>query len=86
MGDQVRFEAWITKYALTKGIVKMHVEDRTVATGRVTEVGNPYSCVYFKSDWHRTREEAVAQAEKMRKAKLASLRKQIKKLEALSFS
>jgi hypothetical protein len=36
--------------------------------------------------WHRTQESALARAESMRKAKIASLRKSIARLEALSFA
>lgn len=38
-----------------------------------------------KPDWHETKEEAIQQATKMRNAKIASLKKQIEKLEKLNF-
>jgi hypothetical protein len=43
---------------------------------------------YFHGEgrnWHRTPEGAKAKAEAMRKAKIASLKKQLAKLESLSF-
>lgn len=75
-------KAWITKYALSGGIEEHEAEDRG------------YGCIYFDRygymagegrNWHRTRESAVAKAEKMRKDKIASLRKQIERLEKLTF-
>lgn len=36
-------------------------------------------------DWHRTPEAAIARAEEMKAAKIASLRKQIDRLEKLEF-
>lgn len=37
-------------------------------------------------EWHRTREGAVAKAEEMRVARIASLEKQIAKLRKLRFT
>ena len=51
-------------------------------------IGSRYDwreCVHGK-DWHRTPESALARAEEMRKAKIASLKKSIAKLEAMTFS
>jgi hypothetical protein len=39
-----------------------------------------------KPDWHTTPEAAIARAEEMRTKKIASLKKQIAKLEAMTFS
>jgi hypothetical protein len=36
-------------------------------------------------EWHRTEAEAIARAEEMRIAKIASLKKQIAKLEKMKF-
>jgi hypothetical protein len=38
-----------------------------------------------KPDWHENKDEAIAKAEDMRKKKIVSLKKQIKKLEELKF-
>jgi hypothetical protein len=44
-----------------------------------------YASHFHRPDWHETKEAAIARAEVMRKKKLASLKKQISRLEALSF-
>ena len=80
-----RFTAYITKYALTTGIIETQVmacldED----PGTVYNIENWGG--YFRSpDWHRTRADAVTQAEKMRAAKIASLCQSIAKLERMTF-
>ena len=79
-----KFTAYITRYALSIGIVSQLVEYRGV--GMVREVKESYPTYYHGKDWHRTREAAVERAEQMRKAKIASLEKQIKKLRALTFA
>lgn len=80
---------YVTKYALTSGI-----QDRTLANvsenGNCAEVhrlpGEIGLILFWKPDWHETRKAAVARAEVMRQKKLVSLKKQIAKLEALSFN
>lgn len=78
---------WITKYALTSGIQERRLLE--VCSERMITVVPPpgeYGCIFFhKPDWHDTKAEAVAQAEKMRVKKLASLEKQIAQLTALRF-
>ena len=37
-------------------------------------------------DWHRTWESALARAEKMKEAKIASLNKSIRKIERMTFA
>lgn len=77
------FEGFITKYALTRGIRKATL--KVDGAGYASE--RPFSFLGFsgKSGWARTKEEAVKQAEAMRKKKIASLKKQIAKLEKLEF-
>lgn len=82
-----RFTAYITKYALTKGISKREVKEthfRTMVSIADTPAGSIIQ-YYHLPDWHRTREAAVAQAEKMRLAKIANLRKALARLEVLNF-
>jgi hypothetical protein len=80
-------KVWITKYALTKGIFSVDVEVIGEETQMVLTVGEAYSRSFHHEgdDWHRTSEGAVAKAEEMRLKKIASLKKQIAKLEKLSF-
>lgn len=78
-------KVWITKYALTKGVTEKNVD--ICGDGMVNESDNR-SPVYYHGegkDWHRTKESALAKAEEMRKKRIASLRKQIEKLEKLRF-
>lgn len=75
-------DCWVTKYALTAGIERKPL--------RIADSGYAYSLERFHvqygpTEWHQLREQAVAKAEDMRRKKIASLRKQIAKLEGLSF-
>lgn len=88
MTERTRFTAYITKYALTKGIAEKQVEDCfDISTDMVTVVGDGWQEYYHGEgkDWHRTREGAVARAETMRTAKIESIGKQIARLEILRF-
>lgn len=78
-------KAWISKYALTKGVYE--------AEGKLC--GDPDETKYFHAGFifermhvnaHETREDAITAAEAMRKRKIASLRKQIARLEKLTFT
>ena len=76
-------KVWVTKYAMSgKGVIpcedakSSHV-DTMVVVGAL--------CLH-EDDWHTTPEAAIARAEEMRTKKIASLKKQIAKLEAMTFS
>jgi len=77
-------KVWVTKYALTKGILEVEV-DSPVEDERMVRASGGWTTYYHKPDWHMTKAEAVARAEEMRTKKLASLRKQAAKLEKLRF-
>lgn len=76
-------KAWITKYALTKGILEKEVED--CGDGMVSERGRYFLACYRGTDWHTDKKSAIAKAEEMRKKKIASLKKQIENLERMKF-
>lgn len=76
-------KVWITKYALTTGIRKTEARVSTVSEKMVVVGG---SVCHHKPDWHKTFQDANERAEEMRTRKIASLRKQIAKLESLSFA
>ena len=78
------FTVFVTKYALTEGILKMLVtkEERRKNMVRVVE----RSEYYHKDEWFLTLPEAQAYAEKRRDRKRKSLEKQINKLESLDYS
>lgn len=73
-------KVWITKYALTKGIREFEGELRGSAV-----VGPHFVEWFYPPDWHKSREDAIAWAEKMRQKKIASLEKQIDRLKSLKF-
>lgn len=80
--DRERITAWITKYALTKGI--QEVEGKTDGDGYLSYGKYDYNHA-FRKEWYRTREAAIKRAEEMRLKKIASLKKQLKKLEKMRF-
>lgn len=85
-GTRTRFTAYISKYALTWGVFEKEVEDCFhISPHMVVSVGDRHSSVYYKGDWHRTREEAIAKADEMRLKKIASVQASLKKLENLKF-
>jgi hypothetical protein len=79
-------KVWVTKYALSKGILEKDVRE-TNAPGMVAVNNTQYGEFYHVEgrDWHRTRAAAETKAEEMRKAKIASLVKQVLKLEKMRF-
>ena len=80
-------KVWITKYALTIGIEEIEVEQNERIPSLVTERREDWPRSFHGEgrDWHRTPEAAVERAEKMRKAKLASIDKQRKRVADLKF-
>lgn len=74
---------FITKYALTQGILEIEPK-QTHSVNMIGDVNNQYT-YYHKPDWHLTKEEAIIRAEEMRIKKLQSLDKQIKRISALKF-
>ncbi len=75
-------KAYITKYCLTDGIQEMDGEV-SKEWPKYFVTTNPK--LFLPNCWHTTREAAVAQAEQMRIKKIASLKKQIARLEKLKF-
>ena len=81
-------KVFITKYALTSGIVEIEMD---------VKLDDPYfkkkcygkfkgvSQGFYNDEIHLNKEEALKDAEKRRKKKIESLKKQISKLEELSF-
>lgn len=84
MSDE-RFKAWITTRALTSGIKCVEAKVSKTNPRMITYGSIGFACSEG-NDWHRTPEGAIARAEEMRKAKIASLKKSIAKLERLTFT
>ena len=83
-------KVYITKYALTAGIMEVDAEQSSVAPSMVSwknqEGWGEQNAHGEGKDWHRTKESATARAESMRLKKIASLKASIKKMEKLKFS
>lgn len=76
---------YITKYALTKGISCLDAEPCIGFSNMIRSKNFMRSEPYHKPDWHRTRADAIARSEEMRTKKIASLKKQLSRLEKLDF-
>jgi hypothetical protein len=83
MTEREMITAWLTTYALTSGISVVKGEVCHDINSRMLAYG-PLSCAHG-NDWHRTPEAALARAEEMRLAKIASLKKSLGKLERMTF-
>lgn len=80
---------WITKYALTQGILEMDVrqaDTEIVVISAGFRDGCFWAAQYFhRGEWFKTKEDAIVKAEDMRQRKLRSLQKQITKLQKMQF-
>jgi hypothetical protein len=85
MTERTQFDAWITKYAMTSGILKKRVEDCFDVADTMVEVIGGRHEYYHGHDWHRTENEAIERANEMKRKKIASLEKQLKAIKALDF-
>lgn len=77
-------KVWISKYALSGGIKEAEVRQSASNLRYVYPIGSHGSLLLWRSA-HETRESAIKAAEQMRLKKIASLKKQIAKLEAMKF-
>jgi len=77
-------KVWITKYALTGGISCIE----GAPSPHYPELFRPTKGMsyFLTNEWHTTEATAIAKAEQMRIAKIASLQKQIAKLEKMTFT
>jgi len=80
-------KVYITKHALTRGILKREVNTCHLATmiQDAIDLGTFYYRDEYRDEWHKTWEDAHAKAEAMRQKKIISLQKQIAKLGKLEF-
>lgn len=81
------FDVWITRYALTDGIIKCSARYPLAAPADRVVVLNTKlkGRVFYNPDWNRSEGEAIERAEAMRKRAIASKKKQLKLLESLRF-
>lgn len=79
-------KVWITKYALTKGIIEVDAMLTSSDSISIKELNSDLNSNWFyKGDWYSDKESAIKKAEEMRQKKIESLKKQIKKLEEMRF-
>ena len=85
--SEKQFTAYISKYALTQGILKKHVELCSTSGNMVQVVGARWAEYYHGEgvEWHRSLFGAVERAEVLRENKLRSLQKQKARIEAMVF-
>lgn len=77
---------WVAKDALTIGLKERPVIRDDGDGAWINYPSGPSYGVFVGSKYlHPTREAALARAEEMRAAKIASLRRQIERLESLEF-
>jgi hypothetical protein len=79
-------KAWVTRYALTKGIFEVETDGPPEhAPGMIVYTRRGGTHYAHGNDWHRFKDDAQRRAEDMRERKIKSHQKAIKKLENLSF-
>ena len=77
-------KAWITKYALTRGIYQEIGELRSTCGPDYFSVIDKHQ-IFYKGDYFYSKEDAIKNAKEKRKKKITSLEKQIVKLGNLEF-
>ncbi len=78
--NREKITAYVTKHALTQGIVVVQAE---VCSGNMISVQGRYTATFHGEDWHRDLPSAVARAKQMVERKIKSLDKQRQKLVAM---
>lgn len=79
---------WISKHALTKGVYPVECDEPPKIDPGFLVNRSERVWQYFSGEgrqWHRSEADAIAKAEIMRAQKISSLRKQIDRLEKLTF-
>ncbi len=74
---------FVSKYALTSGIEEVSAEG--CGRGVAHRIGSIECFLGEGNEWHYTKAGAVAKAEEMRLKKIASLKKQLVKMQILKF-
>lgn len=80
------FTAYVIDYALTQGIIKVTAQSDDGTPSIIGYKNGQYTVYSHKPKWFTDEKEAKAAAETIRTKKIASLQKQITKLEKLSFN
>jgi len=86
MSDEV--EAYVTKYALTQGILKVRGRPAKIQGGygfKFLRDGEFISRVARRHEWHRTETEAKRRAQQLRDAEIKRLKRQLRDLREMQF-
>lgn len=86
MEEEKTFKAFITKYALTKGILEITASYSLTGSDMIHDTD--LQGVYYHGEgrqWHKTRAEAVKHANEMRLKKITTLQKQLVRLREMKF-
>ena len=77
-------DVWITKYALTKGVIvaKADVLEREMIAVQ-SSVG-PWFAYFHRNEWHQTKEAADARVREMAIRRIASLKKLLAAVEKIA--
>ena len=79
-------KVWITKYALTDGIIEADANPVLCGSVCISDIISPVLCrILNEGEWHSDKKQAIDKAEEMRQKKIESLKKQIDKLERMRF-
>lgn len=78
-------KAYITKYALTAGIIETDQAEQLHNDSRIRANIGMDSNYFDALDWHKDKSYAINRARLMKQRRIESLKKQIKKLEAMEF-
>jgi len=76
---------WVTKYALTEGVKECDVLRMDADGYARIRWDTGFTKPVFLRDYRVSRKAALIRANEMKAAKIASLKRQIEKLEALEF-
>jgi len=80
-------KVFITKYALTQGIIKKDAEE--LSNNGMIKVAKGgdffFDSYYHKNEWFDNLTDAALHAEEMRKKKIELVKKQLAKLEKMKF-
>lgn len=76
---------WITKYALTKGIIEAEARLGSESDKMIAIIGASPPMYFHAPDWHTSEEAARARVSAMIVAKRSSLQKQLKRLDDYLF-
>lgn len=74
-------QAWVTKYALTSGVLMVEGKVDHEISSKILCYGNGQYA--HGNDWHRTPYDAMLRAEEMRNKRIKSLQKSLKEMESL---